>query len=148
MSSRLPPTVLETPCVPFSGLCSPQGYGRQWVAGRAVRDHRRAWEVAHGPIPSGLCVLHRCDNPPCVRVDHLFLGTQLDNNRDRSAKGRSHRFNGARRGTGNPRCRLSEEDVRWVRKLGAAGRMTHAAIGACFGITGQTAGKIIRWQRW
>lgn len=51
--------------------------------------HRVAWEIQRGPIPVGLCVLHRCDNPLCVRADHLFIGTQLENIADRSSKGRT-----------------------------------------------------------
>ena len=54
--------------------------------GRAV--HRMAWEVAHGPIPDGLIVMHTCDNPPCCNPEHLKLGTHGDNNRDRIEKGR------------------------------------------------------------
>jgi len=51
--------------------------------------HRVAWELANSaPIPDGLCVLHRCDNPPCVRPDHLFLGTKKDNAQDAIRKGR------------------------------------------------------------
>jgi hypothetical protein len=52
------------------------------------------WEIATGPIPDGLYVLHRCDNPPCFNPDHLFLGTPMDNMRDKMAKGR-HRFGNA-----------------------------------------------------
>ena len=51
--------------------------------------HRVAWVKARGEIPAGICVLHRCDNPPCINVDHLFLGTQIDNILDCSAKGRN-----------------------------------------------------------
>ncbi|MEK6281852.1 MAG: HNH endonuclease signature motif containing protein [Acidobacteriota bacterium] len=54
---------------------------------RFVHAHRVSWEMANG-APGDLCVLHRCDNPPCVRPDHLFLGTHLDNARDKTAKGR------------------------------------------------------------
>lgn len=66
------------------------GYGKIGVPGSViVGAHRVAWGLERGPIPAGLWVLHRCDNPPCVRIDHLFLGTALDNNRDSASKGRS-----------------------------------------------------------
>ncbi len=63
--------------------------------GERMRAHRFAWELAHGSIPEGMSVLHHCDNPPCVRHDHLFLGTQADNLEDMDAKGRRHNAHGA-----------------------------------------------------
>lgn len=59
--------------------------------GKTVTAHRMAWELAHGPIPDGMQVCHTCDNPPCVRLDHLFLGTNRANVTDKIAKGRSGR---------------------------------------------------------
>lgn len=65
------------------------GYGIFRVDGRNQYAHRVAWELTNGPIPDGLSCLHRCDVPGCVNPDHLFLGTQGDNARDRNAKGRA-----------------------------------------------------------
>lgn len=64
------------------------GYGRFWEKGRHVMAHRLMWEIHRGPIPKGLVVLHRCDTPPCVNLEHLTLGTQTENVRDMFAKGR------------------------------------------------------------
>lgn len=65
-----------------------KGYGKFTYNGRMYLAHRLSWILTNGPIPDGLGVLHSCDNPPCVNPDHLFLGTQLDNMRDASNKGR------------------------------------------------------------
>lgn len=64
------------------------GYGLVGYQGAQLRAHRLAWVLTHGEIPDGMMVLHKCDNPPCCNPDHLFLGTQMDNMRDRHEKGR------------------------------------------------------------
>src|SRR5687767_4720826 len=66
-----------------------KGYGQIMYQRRPIHAHRVSWQLANGPIPDGLCVLHRCDNPQCVNPGHLFLGTIVDNNRDMFAKGRA-----------------------------------------------------------
>lgn len=82
-------------CWLWTGSKSSHGYGQLFsmVGGhRAVlHTHRISWELHNGPIPDGLWVLHRCDVRPCVRPDHLFLGTRQDNTDDMMAKGR-HRY--------------------------------------------------------
>lgn len=75
-------------CWPWMGGRHKFGYGN---VEHDVRAHRLAWELANGPIPAGLHVLHRCDNPPCCNARHLFIGTDADNVADMRAKGRQGR---------------------------------------------------------
>lgn len=64
------------------------GYGLIWYRGKAVSAHRLAWLLSYGEIPAGMQVLHKCDNRACIRLDHLFLGTQRDNVQDAISKDR------------------------------------------------------------
>ena len=91
---------LSKPCRPFAGCRTKKGYGQLTYGGKAWRAHRLAWTQTYGPIPPGLCVLHQCDNPPCIEPTHLFLGTRGDNNRDAAAKGRTRNGN-----SGKTRCK-------------------------------------------
>jgi hypothetical protein len=79
----------EVPCDEWPGARTGRsGYGEICAKGKIRYAHRAAWEEANGPIPPGMFVLHRCDNPPCREPRHLFIGTQRDNMRDMVAKGR------------------------------------------------------------
>ncbi len=84
----------ENGCWNWEKAKNPNGYGiytvrkEGWKRRRTVLAHRYAYEIFTGVIPQGMCVLHKCDNPSCVNPDHFFLGTQVDNMRDRKEKGR------------------------------------------------------------
>jgi hypothetical protein len=83
-------------CWPWKRSCTPNGYGKHQVGlggheQRHVSAHRFGYEVLVGPIPEGMYVCHRCDNPPCCNPSHWFLGTPKDNNDDKVAKGRHAR---------------------------------------------------------
>lgn len=77
-------------CIEWQGYKNVWGYGRRRFRGFKVLVHREVWSQMHGgePIPFGLIVCHKCDNPPCVNPAHLFLGTQKDNMQDCVKKGR------------------------------------------------------------
>jgi hypothetical protein len=78
------------PCWIWTGSTGPNGYGHIWGGPTLplfVATHV-AWTFTYGPIPSGLIICHHCDNPPCVRPEHLFIGSHHDNGLDRVAKGR------------------------------------------------------------
>lgn len=68
---------------------SDSGYGVFGVGKATDKASRISWRLERGPIPEGMHVLHRCDNPPCVNPAHLFLGTNDDNVRDMLEKGRN-----------------------------------------------------------
>jgi hypothetical protein len=96
-------------CWVWTGARSPLGYGRFKTPERTVQSHRYAWSIEHGrPIPDGLEVAHHCDNPPCVRVKHLFLATRTDNEQDKIAKGR-HNPRGFRQITHCPQGHVYDE---------------------------------------
>lgn len=75
-------------CWLWTASTNTKGYGQIKFKGTMLRVPRVVWELTHGPIPPGMFVCHRCDNPPCCRPEHLFLGSPADNMTDKMAKGR------------------------------------------------------------
>lgn len=101
-------------CWVFIGCCDKHGYGRYRNKNVNYKAHRFVWIRIRGPIKEKLQVLHKCDNPPCVNPDHLFLGTQRDNMLDCVAKGR-HRYYSNVVGENNPRARMNAQDIHDIR---------------------------------
>jgi hypothetical protein len=104
---------MTTPCLEWTAGRLRGGYGGFKVAGKTVRAHRMAWELINGPISNDRCVLHKCDNPPCARIDHLFLGSYVDNRVDCCTKGRQAR--GDKHGSHLHPERLSRGNAHWSR---------------------------------
>jgi hypothetical protein len=75
-------------CLEWQMYRDKDGYGRKRFQGTMQPVHRVVWVLVKGPIPFGMDVLHSCDNPPCINVNHLFLGTDQDNVDDMISKGR------------------------------------------------------------
>ena len=149
------------PCWVWTGARTHNGYGHMYYAthsGKQTqrRAHRVSWEIANGPVPAGLCVLHRCDNPACVRPSHLFLGTYADNihdaiSKERHAAGPRHgsrtKPESIRRGEQGPKAKLTGGGVLEIRRRAGDGD-THAAIAADFGVDRSTVSMIVRRERW
>jgi len=148
------------------------GYGRFWDGTRLRGAHQFSWEIHNGPIPAGLCVCHTCDVRPCVNPSHLFLATNELNSADRAAKGRS--ASGDRHGSRtHPEClqrgdahwvnrrpecvpcgaqradsKLTEDDVREIRKLHAAGVHLSRRLASHFGVDRTLLWRIAKRKTW
>lgn len=140
-------TKQDTGCWEWSGLRMPKGYGRfGWSSTRGMLlAHRCSWMIFRGDLPSNLCVCHKCDNPPCVNPEHLFLGTKSDNTQDMLSKGRAKKS--GMPGENNPAARLTAEQVAAIRGLKSTG-MTQRARGKLFNVSDVTVSLIDRGVTW
>lgn len=132
-------------CWIWTAATADNGYGLFNDRGRMERAHRMAWRLTCGTIPQGLCVLHRCDVRPCVRPDHLFLGTKKDNTLDMMTKGRH--VPASSPGESNPSARLSMAQVFDIRREGELGR-SHSQLAEKYGISKRQVGRILRGLSW
>lgn len=161
----------EHECWPWSGATHNKGYGNIGIDGRTTTTHRLAYTLAVGPIPPGMQVLHRCDNPPCCNPAHLFIGTHLDNMRDKIQKGRQARGerHGSRshpesvprgdehpyrrcpdivpRGEAHSHARLTEADVIDIRKAAAEGER-QSSIAARYNVAQPTICNVVTRKTW
>lgn len=134
------------PCWLWMAAKTLKGYGKFCLGSR--RDgsrrqelaHRHAYARVHGPVPSDLCVLHRCDNPRCVNPAHLFLGTQTDNMQDCARKGRLAPL--------PRRCRLTAHDVDCIRKLFRTGLFLQKELARAFGVERSGVSRIVNGHQW
>ena len=126
--------------------------------------HRYSWELLVGPIPDGLILCHHCDTPLCVRPDHLFAGTHVDNIRDMFAKGRNGdptnktlvhgiawqaRYGNRRQGKGEQlwNAKLTADQVRQIRRRRADGE-TLKSLGIEYGVALSLIGRIAQRKAW
>jgi hypothetical protein len=137
-------------CWPWVGAKKRDGYGvltlRVNGVQRVVSAHRFAWELAHGPIPPGMFVCHRCDNSSCCTYEsHLFIGTAADNSADMVAKGRGrgHPWYGE----DNYGAKLTWLQVRELRDRHKNGESAKA-LSLFYGIHRATCYKIIAGKKW
>lgn len=156
LSERLDEKLDKTPglgpngdCWEWRGYIHPVGYGQISLGCEkdnvVVHTHRAAYIVAHGSIPEGLWVLHKCDNRKCCNPDHLWVGTPKENTQDMIAKGRRRKLDQVSRGEDINNAKLTEEMVRAMR---AEPPMTFKQLGEKYGVSASTANKVIFRQTW
>lgn len=138
----------EDGCWEWTGSRLPSGYGRFYPAWKVgLYAHRVSWEMANGrEIPYGLEVLHACDNPSCVRPDHLSVGTRSDNMQDMLAKGRGGDVGSP--GERHPHRKLTAGQVREIRARWKAGGIRQQELADEFGVTKTNIGLIVRRVAW
>lgn len=117
-------------------------YGLVITKEETAMAHRVAWELTHGRIPDGMLILHHCDNPPCINPGHLYLGTHLDNARDKVNRGR------IQRGEDHFKAKLRESDIVAIRKMYIPRRFSLRKIAAMYDVTYQNIEKIVKRQAW
>lgn len=123
-------------CWPWAGA-NWKGHGRikpPGGVGSPLKPHRVAWELTHGPIPNGLCICHRCDNPPCCNPSHMFLGSHQDNWDDMNNKGR------------HGRIKVPNEMIPEVVERYLSGE-TQQSIADDLGVAQTTISEIVRFKR-
>jgi hypothetical protein len=139
----------ENGCILWTGHKNANGYGQisekigekpdEW---RFLLAHRVAYETAKGPIPEGLELLHSCDTPACINVEHLRPGTHAENMADSSLKGRMSR------GSRNPRAKLDESDIIEIRRRFADGGILQRELAAEYGIVQSAVSDILNFRKW
>lgn len=136
-------------CWEWTGFRDSRGYGRMNVArangvGRASEGvHRVSWVLSNGVIPDGAHVLHGCDNPACVRPEHLRLGTHAENMKDAQERGRMRKPQGSE----SPASKLSKVQRSEALSRALCGE-PYPAIAADYGVTPQCVYQIRKkWER-
>lgn len=128
-------------CWQWHGWLEKRGYAMFWDD-KDTGAARVMYSLYHGDILSTMHVCHACDNPRCVNIRHLWIGTQAENNQDRASK---QRYNNS--GARNPRARLTSEQIELIFALRAQGQPTKA-LASRFGVSLVTVSRILNGAAW
>jgi hypothetical protein len=107
-----------------------------------------SWFLTHGPFDLSLRILHKCDTPPCVNPEHLWIGTQIDNINDMVQKGRQQTGGGYSVGELHPCAKLTEADVLAMRAERLNDKTPYYVLAQKFGVTTMTAHRVCKGQLW
>ena len=138
-------------CWEWLAMRHPDGYGQMKVKEKRKYAHRLSYEIFIGPIPEGMMVCHKCDNPGCVNPHHLFLGTCLDNVRDMISKGRKRQASPDKLsspGESNPASKLTRVLVDEIRERYAKSNHSQQSLADAYGVSQSTVSNIIRNTNW
>lgn len=134
---------MKTRCWVWLASLDKRGYGQYHLLGRTVRAHHAAWYEVHRKLPAK-CLLHRCDNPACVRPSHLVEGTQQDNIKDMLRKGRGSGGKGESHG----KAKLTEATVRSIRQEYRTGTTSYLKLAAKYGVGDDQICRIVQRKLW
>lgn len=134
----------ENGCWIWKGDRSKKGYGQLKINGTNARAHRIAYKLEHGIIPDGLLVLHRCNNPSCVRPSHLYAGTPKDNSRDLQATG----YQNTNAGSRNGQAKLNEYQVTEIRQRYAAGDVSQYELARLYSVSRSCIKDVVNHTWW
>ncbi len=154
--SKVDKTLGPAHCWPWIGAKNKRGYGVTSINWKQVTAHRLAFFYNSGQSIDGLCVCHRCDNPPCCNPEHLFLGTNADNTRDRDEKGRqSHGESHSQavlpnrpRGESHYEAKITEAQVIEIRRCYVETNETLQSMADRFGLSYHALEKVATGQTW
>jgi hypothetical protein len=133
-------------CWLWTGPKIAQGYGQIWCLWRrrTIMAHRVAWEMVNGPIRNDMVIMHTCDVPSCVKIDHLRLGTRADNNADCNTKGRRNQIRGIAQGS----AKLTDDAVIAIRAAPRCQRGYQVALAEKYGVVRGTISMVIQRKIW
>ena len=129
-------------CWEWRGARDNTGYGKFMADGKRYYAHRYSYMHNVGKIKRGMYVLHKCDNPPCIRPSHLYIGTKKQNTQDAVRRGRiAH-------GSRCPQSKFTKDDVDMIRAIYKGGKTTQQEIADEYGVSRPTITNIINNKNW
>lgn len=150
--------ITETGCRIWLGSVDKDGYGKSCFNSKTIPTHRLIWMIEHGSIQTGMVVMHKCDTPSCVNINHLVIGTTQQNTADKIEKGRSKVSFGEdhyykrnpsliRKGSSIPQAKLTDLQVLEIMKRIKNGEM-QKTIAPDYGISRQAICAIANGRNW